>query len=107
MRKYLLRESRYPHTLMCRRPRVPCSNFPNSISQIQFSPNDVIDNVITHYELLLIKSPKHPVCEREHSKKRTERIQDEENELDVNIVKYLPESEMKKLNNPTTKDVTA
>lgn len=50
-----------PHT-----PRVPCSNFPNSISQIQFSPNDVIDNVITHHELLLIKSPKHHVYERKH-----------------------------------------
>ena len=72
MRKYLLRVSRYPHTLMCRRPRVPCSNFPNSISQIQFSPNDVIDNVITHHELLLIKSPKHPVCEREHKKAQEE-----------------------------------
>lgn len=82
MRKYLWRESRYPHTLMWRWPHAPCSNFPNSISQIQFSPNDVIDNVITHHEPLLLNSSKHHVCEGEHRKVLVK----EGNELDVKIV---------------------
>lgn len=38
---------------------VPTSSFPNSISQIQFSPHDVIATLITHYQILLIKTQKY------------------------------------------------
>lgn len=56
MGKYLQDVSRSPHTH--RLPCIPSSKTHNSIYQIQFSPNDVTDNVIAHRELELITS--HP-----------------------------------------------
>lgn len=51
---------------------VPTSNFPNSISQIQFSPRNVIATLITHYQILRINTSKY--SQRTHAKKKRFRI---------------------------------